>query len=222
MSASSLLWGCASSPTGQPADPGSEWQPFLLPGKRATEYKRVHIDGRDAWHARSLAAASFLRRRVAMRVTPTTEAEFSWRIDATIAGADLCKAETADSPVRVVFAFTGDVSKLSLRTRMQYQFAEAMTGEAPPYATLMYVWDNHAEIEAVLTSARSDRIRKVVLESGPSHVRQWRHYRRNLTADFRRAFGEDPGLLVGIALMTDADNTGASAEACYGDILLHS
>jgi hypothetical protein len=40
-------------------------------------------------------------------------------------------------------------------------------------------------------------------------------------ADFQRAFGESPGQLVGIALLTDTDNTGAKAEACYGDVRVH-
>lgn len=39
-------------------------------------------------------------------------------------------------------------------------------------------------------------------------------------ADFRRAFGEEPGALIGVALMTDADNTRASAEASYGEVRL--
>jgi len=149
-------------------------------------------------------------------------AEFSWRIAATIAGADLRQAETADSPVRVAFAFAGDVSTLPARTRMQFHLAEALTGEMPPYATLMYVWDNHAEIDSVLTGPRSDRVRNLVLESGPAHVGQWRSYRRPLAADFRRAFGEAPGPLVALAIMTDADNTGGRAEAWYGDIVLHA
>ena len=36
--------------------------------------------------------------------------------------------------------------------------------------------------------------------------------------DYRKAFGEDPPMLSGIAIMTDTDNTGESATAYYGDI----
>lgn len=215
------LLGCAQ-PLDRSADAADGWQPLLIPGKRATRYSRVQVEGRSAWHAHSVVAASLLRRRVALEVTPNAVVEFSWRIDSTIAGADLCKAESADSPVRVCFAFAGDMSKLTLRARLQFQLAEAMSGEAPPYAMLMYVWDNHAEVDTILTSARSDRIRKVVLESGAANVRQWRSYRRPLTGDFRRAFGEAPGTLIGIAMFTDTDNTGGGAEAWYGDIVLHA
>ena len=57
-------------------------------------------------------------------------------------------------------------------------------------------------------------------EAGLVHD-QWRDHRRDLVADFRRAFGEDPGPLQAIAVMTDTDNTGSQAEAWYGPITLH-
>jgi hypothetical protein len=143
-------------------------------------------------------------------------------VASTIAGADLSQAELADSPVRVGFAFDGDVSRLSMRNRMQFQLVEAPTGEAPPFAMLMYVWDNHAEVGSVLPSTRNNRMQKIVLERGETHLRQWREYRRNLFSDFVRAFGEPPGHLIGMALMTDTDNTGGATEAWYGDVVLKS
>jgi hypothetical protein len=53
-------------------------------------------------------------------------------------------------------------------------------------------------------------------------LRQWRDHRRDLAADFRLAFGEEPGPLQSIAVMTDTDNTGSSAQAWYGAITLHT
>ena len=82
----------------------------------------------------------------------------------------------------------------------------------------MYVWDSQADVESLVVNKRSDRIRKIVLESGPAHLGQWRNYRRDIRADYRRAFGEDPGALIGVAVMTDSDNTQSRAEAWYGEI----
>ena len=161
-----------------------------------------------------------MRLRKRAKVSDQTMVEFSWWVPATIPTADLRHAETADSPVRVLIAFDGDRSKLSLRNRMQFQAAEALTGEAPPYATLMYVWDNHAAPESILPGARSDRVRKIVVESGATRLRQWLAYRRPLKADFVRAFGEEPGQLIGVAMLTDSDNTRSQAQAWYGEIVL--
>jgi len=159
-SAAATCAGCASR-VGPPAAPVAEWRAVPLPGKRETVYTRCEYEGRPAWHASSQAAASLWRKRIDAVVTPSTQVEFSWWVAGTIAGADLSRAEVADSPVRVGFAFDGDASRLSMRNRMQFQLIETLTGEGPPFATLMYVWDNHAPLEAVLPSPRTDRIRKI-------------------------------------------------------------
>jgi hypothetical protein len=49
-------------------------------------------------------------------------------------------------------------------------------------------------------------------------VGRWHSYTRNLVEDFKRAFGEEPGKVTSIQLMTDTDNTGADVQAYYGDI----
>ena len=127
---------------------------------------------------------------------------------------------TADSPVRLVLAFEGDRSKFSMRNAMLSELARSLTGEELPYATLMYVWSNRHPQGTVIPSARTDRIRKLVLESGPGKLGQWLDYARDIRADYEKAFGEAPGALVGVALMTDTDNTRATAQAWYGPVQL--
>jgi hypothetical protein len=85
----------------------------------------------------------------------------------------------------------------------------------------MYVWDEHAPVGTVIVNPRSDRIRKIVVESGASSLGQWRRYRRNVLDDYRRAFEEAPGSLQAIGLMTDADNTRSSLSTWYRDVILH-
>lgn len=210
-----LLTGCATAPP-----PSPDWHARPLPGKAATQYRWVLKDGQGAWHAVADRSASLWRRQLAAPQAPPSEVEFSWFTPELLPGADVRSAEHDDAPVRVVFAFGGDHSKLSMRNRMLFDLAHTLTGEAPPYATLMYVWDAQAPLEEVVVGHRSDRVRAVVVESGHKHLKQWRSYRRNLVADYRRAFGEDPGPLLGVAVMTDADNTGRRAEAWYGEIHL--
>ena len=210
-----LLAACVSVPA-----PGPGWHPHSLPGKASTAYRWTVKDGLGAWHALAQRSASLMRRHLpADQATPARVA-FSWWVDELIATADIRQPESDDAPVRVMFAFDGDRSKLSMRNRMLSEMAQALTGEPLPYATLVYVWDGQVPLDDVVVSQRSDRIRAVVVESGQRHLKQWRHYQRDLAADFRRAFGEEPGRLMGMAVMTDADNTGSQAEAWYGDIQL--
>ena len=141
--------------------------------------------------------------------------EFGWWVDALIEGASIADASREDAVARVLFAFDGDEGKLSARTRALHDLVEALTGERPPYATLMYVFETAQPVGSIVPGARSDRVRKLVLDSGEASLRQWRRHRRDLVADFRAAFGEDPGRLVAIAIMTDTDNTKSRAAAWY-------
>jgi hypothetical protein len=60
----------------------------------------------------------------------------------------------------------------------------------------------------------------LAVRSGDEQAGQWLSEQRDIVADFRRLFGEDPPQAGAIAIMTDTDNTGAEATAWYGDITL--
>ena len=196
------------------------WRHQGLPGKRPTDYTLSHIDGREAMSARSNAAASLLRQKVHIEPAQLDKLSFSWKVPELIARADLASRDVADSPVRIILAFEGDRDKFSLKNKLLSDLAHALTGEPMPYATLMYVWCNTRAPGSVITSPRTDRIRKMVIESGAGNLNQWLAYERNIRADFEKAFGEQPGALVGIAIMTDTDNTRGSTQAWYGPVKL--
>ncbi len=211
-----LLGACASPPP-----PGHGlWHPVLLPGKEATSYRADMKEGRAAVAAVAVRSASLWRRKFDTP-PPLGEVSFSWWAQALLAQASVADIDREDATARVVFGFGGDHSSLPLRTRMSFDLAEALSGERPPFATLMYVWDATAPVGTVIVNPRTDRIRKIVVESGPEGLRRWRDHRRDLAADFRRAFGEEPGPLRSVALMTDSDNTRAEARTWYGEVVLH-
>lgn len=218
-----LLAACQHAPATAPTPAVSArwtdgWQPFVLPGKTATVYAAGDDDGRWVLHAQSERSASMYRRALRIEPDQLGQVGFSWKVRSLLADADVRDSETEDAVVRVLLAFDGDPNRLNARTRLMFDLMQSLSGEAPPFATLMYVWDNRAELESVVLNQRSDRIRKIVLESGPAHLGQWRSYQRDVRADYRRAFGEDPGALIGVAVMTDSDNTRSRAEAWYGEI----
>ena len=62
----------------------------------------------------------------------------------------------------------------------------------------------------------------VAVKSGPGAAGQWHTERRNVLADYRAAFGEDPPPVNGVAIMTDTDNTDGAATAYYGNIVFRS
>ena len=157
-----------------------------------------------------------------MRVEPAAlgRIKFSWRLPDLIQYADMSVREFDDSPVRVVLAFEGDRSKFSAKNAMLSELAHALTGEPMPYATLMYVWCNTCEPETVIYNPHTDRIRKLPIESGSGKLNRWMDYERAVRDDFVQAFGEEPGMLTSISIMTDTDNTKSVARAWYGAVSL--
>lgn len=196
------------------------WEHRSFPGKMPTRFTPALHDGRHVIEAKADSSASMLRQTLRIEPQALGTLRFSWRVPALIEAADLARRDADDSPVRIVLAFEGDRSRFSARDAMLSELARTLTGEEMPYATLMYVWANRRPIGTVVASPRTDRIRKLVVESGPQRLDQWLAYERDVRADFERAFGEPPGALVGVALMTDSDNTRSVARAWYGPVQL--
>ena len=204
-----------TSPT---ARNNADWQHLLLPSKKQTDYSFGQQRGRDAIHARSTSSASMLRRDLHIASADLDVVTFSWHVPELIRNADLAERDFDDSPVRIVLIFGGDKSKFSVKNAMLSEMAEMLSGEALPYATLMYVWCNKREPGSVVVNPRTDRIRSIVVESGARNLRQWLDYERNIRADYEKAFGEAPGDLLRVGIMTDSDNTQSQTVASYGSM----
>lgn len=201
----------------------ARWEKVLIPGKVATRYalaREVAGAKGPRLQADAQSSASMLRHRLRMPAEQLQSLRFSWRVEQLLEGADMGRADKEDSPVRLVLAFDGDKSRWSARTHMINELAHALTGEDMPFATLMYVWSNHRPVDSVIHNPRTDRVRKIVVQSGSPGLRQWLQYERDIRADYRRAFGEEPGALLGVAIMTDTDNTRTQTRAWYGPIAL--
>jgi hypothetical protein len=232
------LAGCASfmSPAA-PADPARlsvtpwvtastgnrvtpDWRHYPFPGKKPSHFRYERKDGREAMAATSSSSASMVRQLLRVEPDDLASVRFSWKVPEVIAQADMALRDADDSPVRVVLVFEGDRSKFSSKNAMLSELARALTGEELPYATLMYVWCNTRPPGTVIVNPRTDRIRKLVVESGAGKLRQWVDYERNIRADYEMTFGEAPGALVGIGIMTDSDNTRSNTSAWYGPVTL--
>jgi Protein of unknown function (DUF3047) len=197
---------------------GQHWRTQSLPSKKPTTFSKVRMDGRDAVLAVADSSASLLRQRIRVPANELNQVKFSWKVPQLIEAADLTQRDGDDSPVRIVLTFEGNRSNWSTKNTLLSELSLVLTGEELPYATLMYVWCNKRAPGSVVHNPRTDRIRTIVVESGVKNLNQWLDYERNIAADFESAFSEKPGALVGMALMTDTDNTRSKTRAYYGPI----
>lgn len=193
---------------------------FINARKKPTRYDLVDDRGVVVLHALADASASLVGREVAIDIGATPFAHWRWKTARLIPGADNTERDSEDAPVRVIFEFAGDRNKLPVTDQATFRLSKIATGREPAYASLMYIWSGNEPVNMRLDDPFTRRIKIIVASSGPLRLNQWQDITRNLRDDFRLAFGEMPGKLVSVSVMTDTDNTGGSAESWYGDITL--
>jgi hypothetical protein len=197
------------------------WRISLLPNvKRATQYDLVTDDSTVVLRAQSDASMATVAHP--LRVDPKSFPVIAWRwkVGNLLRKSHIDSKAGDDFPARVYVLFDYDVARLPLFERTKIYLARRRYGPAVPAAALCYVWDGKAPVGKSVWSPYTDRVRVIVVESGSGHLNQWRDEQRDLVADFRAAFGEDPPAISGVAVASDTDNTGESATALFGDIRL--
>jgi hypothetical protein len=168
--------------------------------KGTTDYRIVQEDGRSVLKAHAKAAASGLSKKVKFNPSTYRYLKWSWKINQTIAKGDEKIKSGDDYAARVYVVFPG---------RFFWQMR-----------ALNYIWANKLPKGEFIPNAFTSNAMLIAVESGASKTGQWVLEERDVLADFRRVFGEDPPEAGAIAIMTDTDNTGAEATAWYGDITL--
>lgn len=198
----------------------ARWAHQVFTGRQPTRYTPGVQAGRPALHAQSESGNSAVRLRLEPAMQGFERLSFSWWVPALNTAANMADADVDDAVVRVILSFDGDLTHWSARDHMLSELSQLLTGEPLPYATLMYVWDAQQPVGTVVPNPHTRRIRKLVVESGPARLGQWIDFDRDIRADFTAAFGETPGALTGVGVMTDSNNTKASVQAWYGPLRL--
>ena len=165
-----------------------------------TAYRVVAEGGGHVLAADSRAAASGLVYKIEYDPGDWPVLAWRWKVEKVLAAGDAHIRAGDDYPARLYVVFP---SWFFPKTR-----------------SLNYIWANRLPKEALLPNPFTANAMMIAVESGPERVGEWVEERRNVVADYRRAFGSDPPAVGAIALMTDTDNTGDSVRAWYDDIRL--
>ena len=187
--------------------------------KRDTVYAVVQDGaGRSVLRASADRSASLYAALLKPMASTSALLSWQWKTDALVPGADNRDKSREDAPLRVLAAFDGDVATLPADEQKRFHRAKSLAGREPPFATLMYIWTDHVPVGTVIPSAHTSQVKMLAVASGAAGLGSWQTVKRNLAEDYRLAFGGDPGPLLGVAVMTDTDNTGAKAVGEYADV----
>ena len=192
----------------------------IAPYKKNTVYRLENYQGRTVLSANSKTSASGLAVKLRPRAANNLWLQWEWKALSPIPEADNAERYHDDAPLRILVAFDGNKSKLPLKEKMNFEMANLISGQEMPYATLMYIWSGKSPVDTIINNAHTSRVKMIVVDSGWDSLGTWHKHQRDLAADYKRAYGEAPGEVIGIALLTDTDNTKSETRAIYGDIEL--
>lgn len=182
-----------------------------------TRYALRTWDGVAAVEATAERSMTLLGRPLDIDLAATPHLCWLWRIDAPLVSADMTRKSGDDYAARVYLTFQVAPEALEIGTRAKLALARTLYGDRVPDAALNYVWDNRQPVGTLRDNAYTDRARMIVLRSGAGDTGRWLLERRDVAADFRRAFGDLPARLTGLAVASDTDNTGERAHAGFAE-----
>lgn len=198
----------------------SNWKPLTFKKiERHTTYSFVKDEGTIVVKAVSESSASGLVREIKIDPKEYPIVQWRWKVENVLKKGNVHIKEGDDYPARLYITFEYDSSKLNFLEKVKFEAVRLLYGQYPPIAAINYIWESKVPVGAFVPNPYTDRVMMIVVESRESRLNQWVNEERNLYEDFRKAFGYEPPMISGVAIMTDTDNTGERAIAYYGDIL---
>lgn len=197
------------------------WEPLEFPNiDQHSRYQLVTDDGVQVVRAQTDGGASGLIARLDLEPTDSMILRWRWKVSNVFEQGDAREKSGDDYPARIYVAFEFQPEQAGFFERARRKAAEVLFGETLPGNALNYIWANTLPEGRVVPNPYTDKTMMVAVNSGSEQAGTWVTVERDIVADYRQAFGEAPPPLVGIAIMSDSDNTGESATAWYGDITL--
>ncbi len=196
------------------------WKPLTFEKiKEHTAYSLVEDDGAVVVKAESRGSSSGLTREVTIDPKMYPVVEWRWKVGNVLKNGDVTQKAGDDYPARLYITFEYDSDKVGFFEKAKYETARFFYGQYPPIGAINYIWESQSPVGTIVANPFTDRVQMIVMESGQAKVGQWVTESRNIYEDYQTAFGEDPPMISGVAVMTDTDNTQESAVAWFGDIV---
>jgi len=198
--------------------PGSvDWRPLAFRGvANPTRYTLESFEGMEVAKAESNCGASGLVLRLdAIHIDQRPLLSWRWRVDR---GLDLREEQTKagdDFAARVYVLFEFDKSRASAFERLRRRIAKLIYGEEVPGSTLNFVWTSRLPAGTVWDNPFESSAKMIALAQGANQG--WRTETVDVAARYRELFRSPIPPLVGLAIMSDSDNSCQRTEARFAD-----
>ncbi len=179
--------------------PGWEGQTW---GKTSAFMLGIVVDGgQRVLHLESRNDRATISRdlggKVSLARTPILR--WRWKVVAMPTGGDARQRQTSDQAAQIYVTWAR--APALLRSRI-----------------IGYAWDSTAPAGSTFASEKTSTVTYVILRSGPAELGRWVEEHRDVRADYRAIFGEEPPDPTAISLSIDSNDTHSRAESFIGPI----
>ncbi|HFD91934.1 MAG TPA: DUF3047 domain-containing protein [Gammaproteobacteria bacterium] len=191
------------------------WSPSAWNG----DARWVNVDGEAAVRLSSNGALTFLEKTVDIDLRRYPRVRWQWRVENILEGIDERTRAGDDHPIRLFFVFEPDEEKQSLWFRIKrFLYLDLRHGHPFGGRFIEYLWSSHLAAGTVIDDPGKPWQKLMVIEGGAQHLGQWLSYERNLYADFKALYQEEPRRLIFIGILNDTDQTGQQATSYVRDL----
>jgi hypothetical protein len=189
----------SSQPVGSKGIPngwkGQNW------GSPKYDFTIVNDNGHKALNMKSAGDGSTISKdikgKVDLKQTPILE--WSWKVTVLPTGGDACKKDLDDEAAQVYVTWP--------------RFPEAVRSRI-----IGYIWDTTEPVGKICKSEKTGTVTYIVLRSGSAELGQWLTERRDVVADFKKIYQDDPDSPAAVSIAIDSNDTNSSAESFMGAI----
>lgn len=155
---------------------------------------------------------SLLWRAVPDGLRGASQASWSWAVSEGVPATDLSKKGGDDRNIALYFVFTTPEIAATLDPNRAARLLRDQNTKA-----LVYVWGGDKPRGTVMSSPYHPGLKTLVRRGAETGAHR---EQVDLSADYRAAFGAVPGVLVGIGITADADDTDTVIRAQVGNLSL--
>jgi Protein of unknown function (DUF3047) len=199
------------------------WQVLGLPGnysKPLTQFDVTELDNKKVLRVRTDKSYGNLVHAWQGNVSSIA---FNWRLDNPLLEANLKSKNGDDAALKVCLSFDMPMEKVPLADRAKLKFAQFLSHDHLPTATICYVWTHAEPVGTDFDNPFTGRVHYIVLNSGEAQLKTWQSHQRNINADFLKAYGDESKTVPAVTAIivgADSDNTLGSSLGYVSDIAL--
>jgi hypothetical protein len=189
------------------------WEALTFRWLSETQYT---VTGLNTLGVVAEGSSSVISKRLPEQAFDASRASWRWRVDEGVPATDLSQKGGDDRALAIYFAFAPESDRAAAAEGRASLRNLLLTGRGQ---LLIYVWGGEgARGEMVQNPYTRGSGVYIIQRSASTATGSWLSEEVDLRTDFARAFGGEAGVLVGVAVASDSDDTRSRNVAAISDL----